>query len=51
MAGNAGRMSLSVSADKQAKLDAIAANAKRSLTNINVPPHCLTASHPHGELI
>ena len=30
MASNTGRMSLSVPADKQAKLDAIAANAKRS---------------------
>ena len=29
-ASNTGRMSLSVPADKQAKLDAIAANAKRS---------------------
>ena len=34
MASNTGRMSLSVPADKQAKLDAIAANAKRSRSHI-----------------
>ena len=34
MASNTGRMSLSVPADKQAKLDAIAANAKRSRSYI-----------------
>ena len=34
MASNTGRMSLSVPADKQAKLDAIAANARRSRSYI-----------------
>ena len=34
MASNTGRMSLSVPSDKQAKLDAIAANAKRSRSYI-----------------
>ena len=34
MASNTGRMSLTVPADKQAKLDAIAANARRSRSYI-----------------
>ena len=34
MASNTGRMSLSVPSDKQAKLDTIAANAKRSRSYI-----------------
>jgi len=34
MASNTGRMSISVSPDKQAKLDAIAANANRSRSYI-----------------
>ena len=34
MASNTGRMSLTVAADKQAKLDAIAANARRSRSYI-----------------